>query len=736
MTLCLLGLAPVAQEAPLDPALARHLTSLAEDPSTLSPAIWDELVEADHAQVYRAIVKALDQDALPSAVVRARALRALGRFAVDSSEVDRRENAVQVLYDRAIGAPTQAERMAACQSLSTSGDFAREVLLRVVETEPETWARLAAFEIHAENVEPGDYVTYRELAGFSLRERLGEGQSGDSDPLLRPTAFEGVVERLSTEELERALEDEDLAIVESALRLMGQRGYPEAMTLARKLIEEKEVDGPIAFAAVDLFGRAEALGALGDFMDLAKSRSMDLSVQRRAAEWVAGYAGAYVVKNEVRKRLETARAPQLYFALQAVAKREELGRDARQLDQENNEEKVDEALIGLLKSKDPLVASWAALGLVRHGGVSALEDLARQGEKAESPEVRAVMLACYGELVEPTSAKVFEPLLEALGAEDLADPVLAAATSALIKLEPSIHEEFITAALESPSTAARIATIEGLTELGWEDAPLFLVEALPSLRGRVRTRAIDSLRETSGLDLGDTTEAWTGWWEEAKEARRRGEVEEEDPDAEQELPDGLTEQGIDADEFEEEAPPPPPSPAEYTVFGRPIDSAALLVSIDGGPGGKLDFVSERRQLTQLEAVQAELVRWIAEVPEGVLFDLQVLGAGASGRLFGEPRAVDEETRAAAVEFLGALRSRTAPKDPIAEWTEAFSDPRFDSAILVDLGSLEQGPAGQLAAFELWNAHRSRVVHGVCLGRRSGILKWLANGTGGDFVYAP
>ena len=266
--------------------------------------------------------------------------------------------------------------------------------------------------------------------------------------------------------------------------------------------------------------------------------------------------------------------------------------------------------------------------------------------------------------------------------------------------------------------------------------PLFLVEALPNLRGRVRTIAIDSLRETSGLDLGDTTEAWEAWWEEAKEVRSRGEVEEVDPNAEDELPDGLTELGIDADEFEEEGPPPPPSPAEYTVFGRPVDSAALLISIDGGPGGKQDFVSERGYLTQLEAVQAELVRWIAEVPEGVLFDLQVLGAGDSGRLFGEPRAVSEETRAAAVEFLGALRSRSASKDPMAEWTEALADPRFDSAILVDLGGLEQVPAEQLAVFELWNAHRARVVHGVCLGRRSGLLQWLAETSGGEFVYAP
>lgn len=735
-------------DADEDALVAADLASIAALGDRTPSHVFRRLANAEHVDVPAGLAAVFADEALAWRT-RGLALTAWARHmrtAEDLEEEDERTESVDALrtaisswLDDTSSPLRRAAAMEAADELGEEG----EVLLRaVVDERADTIDALRAFALFADNRRLPDYAWFKSVYGRGGKKAPAEEKDtyapdGALGPM-RDIAFDELCEEMRGEELEDALEDRSAEIRARANEVQDDRDDEKSGKRADALIEDD--DEPIvvrrwaASKIANHFDRERYFTYL--FEDVGCDKKIDPEL-RRTISGEINRAMPQRVLDIVRKQLTKGRAPQMLFAIDSLpdrvlalraGRRGGPGGGAGQNDVENEEtdafgdEKVLEALRSNLTEKDRSVRLESLAAMVTRNDTGGLSLVQRAARKAKEDEDKAALLRARLALGDVES-DLIEDALEL--AESDVIQARRAAVAVAGSLDPDGYEDLLRAALfDGPPTLAR-AVLDGATERRWGRGVTLMIEALGSEHLPTRDRALRSLWTLTGKDLGALPADWKEWW-----SGERGAFEVVDPTLALELRDGWGSELRREDVLAE-------------LLGVPLRRSHVGLALDIGVEALGAPVAQRHVGETSAASYVELLRNdLADLARqaGSIVQLRILPGSPEAEAPWQGLAACGADTAAAVDgyFESFTPVRTASLEEMLAAAEA--DLALESLIVVSSGDrsrldLEDAEALR-RAFALRNRERDLVVHGVALGAHDRALRWLAETSGGTYVFVP
>jgi HEAT repeat protein len=298
-----------------------------------------------------------------------------------------------------------------------------------------------------------------------------------------------------------------------------------------------------------------------------------------------------------------------------------------------------------------------------------------------------------------------------------------AAAAALARMPRRDALSLLHRLLRDEDLEVRLEALEGLERLRQAESVPRLIAALGGPRELVTHRAARVLRLVTGEDHGVSRERWEAWFEREgstfqlptlEEARRREEqrIARRDPGS------GGT---------------------SASFYGLPVEGTRVCFVLD--TSGSMDELASGRgttagrRTTRMEVARTEVAASLDQLLDGVRFNLITFESGVRA-LAPELIPLDPRSRARARDAVESWRAgggtalfdglRSALRDPAVEEVFLLTDGVPTEGEVVEEGDILQRVAGLLEG-------RSVRIHGVAIGQRSGLLRRLAQATGGHYT---
>jgi len=320
-----------------------------------------------------------------------------------------------------------------------------------------------------------------------------------------------------------------------------------------------------------------------------------------------------------------------------------------------------------LKDKDPMVRASAAEAL----GRLKFPDKNQASEKAV---LALAKIALGKDPFERANALIALMKLEPEGwtqkylfategrAADKDGGVRCALLGALPDLAPGQVESVSARALDDEDWRVRIQAVDHLAAARTKTAIDRLIDATEDERPIIRLRAIDYLRELTG-QAHRQTEGWRTWWQTSRETFT--------------FPEGSAKGQKPTSEGE--------TVATYNGIRVDSDHVAFLIDKSAAMREPLISAGKSKEL----AAQAQLEEALAQLPEGVHFNVYTYELEVE--VFNEkgPVELDKKNRKKALEFVKDQRTK-ASKDIWQVLEMVVSDPNIDTIYLLSSGEPDTG----------------------------------------------
>jgi|GEM_PF-6591233 len=630
-------------------------------------------------------------------------------------------------------------RSAAIEAADELGEPGEALLVAVVEERGDTLDAVHALEVYAEGREYPDYTWFNDLyqRGGKKASKEERADYGPDGPLirLREIAFRELAEDMRGEEVEDALESDSIAIRVHAERIQDARDDDDSDERAEEYFEDDDLHVDLriwgASAIARFFDRERHFNAMFDHgcergcdpeLRIAISNEINRSMPQK-------------VLDTVRKQVERGTPEVRLFAMDSLPQRVMVGRRRDDLgggrrDDEDGEreesafgdEKVLDALRGSLIDKDLRVAWRASQALVERNDTGAVPDLHKALRRTKDELLKGVFLWARAQLGDDRDD------LAADAQELLASSEVVARRAALKtlgRIDPDGYEDVLRDALfQGPPTFKR-AVLDVVRELSWGRGVTLLIEALDLEHEPTRRMALAGLWQMTGRDDGPRAADWEEWWSTQKgafEVVERSVYDElvSDWGARLRGESVLTE-----------------------LFGARItrSQVAIALDLDGealGLPATRRLVGEEPATSYLALLRQALLDFAREtgplVRARVLVGADVIEAPWEGL---EPLGAEAATKLD--DWLSTYAPiRTATKEELLLAAEA--DLEVETLVVVTTGDgkrvdLEEAEEMR-RLFELRNSERDLVVHVIALGRHSRPYEWLAETSGGSYVFVP
>ncbi|MEZ5978329.1 MAG: hypothetical protein R3F34_08930 [Planctomycetota bacterium] len=632
-------------------------------------------------------------------------------------------------------------RAAALEALDELGSAGDEVLRSVFTESPDTWDRIRAYDLFNEGRELVDYSTAREYfekggKKSDAAEKKEWAPKGALGPL-RDRAFDVLADEMRGEEVEDALEDRSPFVRERAHRVLDDRDDGDVPDLAEKLFEDDDADvGLRRWAAEAIAKQFDRERHYTYLFETAISTKFDPEVRNHTATRIR-FRMPQRVLDIVRKKLGSGKPFQKLFAIDSLPMfvvrglsgpgRGPGGRRGEEDDDEPqafDDEKVFAELQSNLGDKDQSVRIESLRALVVRNAPDALTDVVRAARKAKDDLDRAALLRARLHFGDEEK----DLLADARGfaaSESASDALRRASLAVLTLVDPDGNEELLRAGMADPAVAVPAGVVEAVVERRWPRGVGVLIDSLDDPNIGTRDAALAALWRLTGLDLGPSTSNWADWWKSEIGGFKV---------AEREVYDDLVEGWGDRLRREN---------VVTEFFGVPVRHQNLAIAFDLGPEAIVEPATRRsfrgEALTSyLDLLRAEATDLARE--SGPLVRLVGLaGLEAKAASWDGVAALDGEHADAFERWLASLAPvRTTDVWQLLEAAER--NVAVEELVIVTTGSpdkldLEDAEARR-RAFSVRNRERGLVVHGVALGRDSRPLQWLAESSGGTYVFVP
>jgi hypothetical protein len=298
-----------------------------------------------------------------------------------------------------------------------------------------------------------------------------------------------------------------------------------------------------------------------------------------------------------------------------------------------------------------------------------------------------------------------------------------AAAAALSRIPTRDALSLLHRLLRDAELEVRLEALEGLERLRQPASIPRLIDSLGGPRELFTHRAVRVLRMITGEDHGVSRERWQAWFEREgsafqpptlAEARRR-----------------------EAERLARRDPGSGGTSASF--YGLPVEGTRVTFVLD--VSGSMDELASGRgttagrRSTRLEVARTEVAASLDQLLDGVRFNLITFAS---------------DVRALAPELLElGPRSRAKARDAVGSWRagggtalfdglrRALAEPDVEEVFLLTDGVPTEGEAVEeddiLARVQELVGGRGVKIHGVAIGQRSGLLRRLAQATGGHYT---
>lgn len=356
-----------------------------------------------------------------------------------------------------------------------------------------------------------------------------------------------------------------------------------------------------------------------------------------------------------------------------------------------------------LDSRHPTV-SLAAIRALTEAGLRSHESILRRLERSREPSVRREALIAQSIFA---SGEAWEQRVDnALRSRDHA--LRMGAAIALERMGSAAAIEALHGLLDDPSHLVRGEVIECIGRLRGPDSVLLLIGGLSGETLRLQRRICEILEDLTGLALGRKARRWQSWWAAEGAAFELPSLEE--------LADAR-EQRARRQNLENRT--------VAAFYGISIDSDRLcfVLDVSGSMGGD-----------RLTLLREEMTRTLERFDDGGRFNV-IFFSDQVRKWKGKLVEMDVRSRASARRTIRGMRAGggTALFDGLEQGLE---DVEVDTIILLSDGMPSvgriQGTEQILDEINRRNALRRVVIHTISVGGSSGLLRRLAEASGGVY----
>jgi HEAT repeat protein len=378
-------------------------------------------------------------------------------------------------------------------------------------------------------------------------------------------------------------------------------------------------------------------------------------------------------------------------------------------------EEVSQALVDTMAVKDPAIVI-AAIRALQVRGYTEHERALRRHLKSRNTDLRYAATSALASL--PDAKAAARSLAALLKGSKSKDPLVRAAV--LDGLRDVKHPKALEAVmgfLHDEEFRLRETAIQILLDGRQRAAiPVLIVHLGEEQDAELKGKTLDALRLLAGINHGPSAPRWTRWWQNegaqfkmptleiaqaVDKARRRAEWERKD---------------------------------RYAFFGLKIESKRALFILDAS--GSMTIENENG-ITRFEQAQRQLGAALKRFPDGGFFNVIFFGSRVIS--YGDELIeMNKTSRADVIERVNGQETLglTALFDALEV---GFAQADADTIYLLSDGSPSGGKTDDVdeirQAVKDWNTlRRPRItIHCISLGRQDGLLRSLADDSGGTYV---
>lgn len=628
--------------------------------------------------------------------------------------------AMQKLLDVASADPTRELRSEAVTQLAKSGPIGREYLGILIESPADAGVRIEAMREHIRAADKDSFPFYRRLLGTNQGAGAGqEGGQGEQDstrklgpPLqaIRNLAAIGLMAELTDEELSPRAFSNSRSVREAAQREIYRRGGKLAEELAEgQFVARGELISNRVLAAEYLIKNTEDAGAVfEELVETGGHRESSARLRRGFADLYAKTAPDDL-KTRLVRQAGKGKLEQKLFSLQALQGfSDEKG-------------KLDRAILKMVSDKELEVrelASEAAAERRIDGAAKAIEvRLDKAKDSVEAAGYLRALTRLHGQDV------AWRERLQELSSDERS-AVRNAAIRAIVDQGGTETLATIEKALAHEDWSTRLLAVKAIEERRDSEAVGWLVAALDSETGRMKSEITDALVRLTGQSFRSQASIWARWWadnEDGFEAISEAEWAKMEEDAEARRLEDTT------------------SSAEF--FGLKLDSQRLVFVIDASGSMELSMAGRyvgEQGAQRIEAARTELVQALDKLDPEALFGVIPFNDRA--------RPIQDELVRASKENLGSTKKDVLKLQPsggtnlFGGLKAAFELSDTDTIVLLGDGIASMGETVDPDVIRMrvarWNKDRGVKIHAVAIGADIQVLRWLAEDSGGQHIFLP
>lgn len=631
-------------------------------------------------------------------------------------------------------------RSAAIEAADELGDPADALLVEVVDERGDTLDAEHALRVYAAGREYPDYTWFNEIyqrgGKKAPKDEKADYAAGGALVALREIAFRELAEDMRGEEVEDALESDSVPIRVHAERVQDDRDDDDSDERAESYFEDDDLHIDLrvwgASAIADFFDRERHFNYMFDY---GTSKSCDPELRLAIADEINNSMPQKVL-DTVRKQLERGKPEEKLFAIDSLPervmvgrRRDDIGGGRRDDDEGENrvesafgDEKVLEALRRNLLDKDLRVVWRSVDAMVQRNDGGGVDSLNKALRRTKDDVLKGVLLWARHELGDDLD-DLADDAQELLASGEFV--ARRAAVRTLGHLDPDGYEEVLRDALFQGPPTFKKASLDVIRELEWGRGVTLLIEALDLEHATTRRLALGGLWQMTGRDDGPRSADWEEWW-----STQKGTFEVVERSAYDEL-------------VRDWGPRLRGELVLSQILGVSIQRSHVAIALDLD-GEALGLPVARRLVGDEPATS-----YLALVRQALLDFARESGSVVRARLLGGSDVVEAPWEGlaplgpeAATQLEGWLSTytpiRTASVEEILHEAEADLD--VETLVVLTSGDgkrVDLEEAEELRRlFELRNAERDLVVHVIALGRHSRPYEWLAETSGGSYVFVP
>lgn len=669
------------------------------------PDLIDKLAQLRTSEALDALLQVYES--MDSIYMRRELLRGMAKF---DGVAGQERRALQKMMDAATASTEREMRLIAVDELSTCRNFGKAFLAMIVESPAEDEVRERAMLHHTGAPRAEDLAWYREI--FQPEKKAKKGRRDDEEepavhplPKLRELAFEVLVTEMKLPEIVEAARDRNRSVRRRAIAELDARGDSHALEFAEKLFSRAGAPAQDRLFAAELLLRARGAKIADEFIKIGTRAGTPEAFAMGLADLLSSFDDP-IVNKRLLKDFGKKKGLEKLFSIRA-------GRHLQ-------DEKIDKALIKLLKDKDPRVLRLTMEVVAARGLKEALPSLTKLIDKGKDPEIISDALDAVSALREGDPVW-WKELAELTKSEE--NDIRNGAIEVLGTAKGSEYVPLLIEALAHDQWSTRLAAARGLERTRSKEAVGALCARVPEEEGRMALEFGEILWRLTGKPYRNQGALWARWWKE----------------------EGATFEFVD--EFElnrlrraEEARRLK-QVSRSSFFGIEIDSHRVLFILD--VSGSMAEPTRGRYVgvagaPRIDIARRELAACLDALDVQSLFNMIIFSGGVQSWQ-DTICEKNEETLNDAKAFVGRIVAGGGT-NLYGAIQLAFEDPDVDTIYILSDGEPTAGDVTDPHAIRQFvaerNEHRGVVFHCIAVGGSLQVLEWVAQDSGGKYVKFP